>query len=107
MKLSQLVAYHRAGCTCAIHGDAVSPLCTGVLVDAAAGFRVGIRARRFLRIVLEADSRAAADRTQAVVDAMQHGGGDAAPWRAEPTGHGSNYLDNLHRLRAVVLGFAA
>lgn len=67
----------------------------------------GARLPRFLGIVLEADSRVAADDTQAMVDALRRAGGDAALWRAEGTGHGGNHLDRLHRLGATILGFAA
>ncbi|TKG71704.1 prolyl oligopeptidase family serine peptidase [Prauserella endophytica] len=67
----------------------------------------GIRLPRFLGVVLADDSRVNADATQAVVDALRDRGGDAAVWRADRTGHGSNHLDSLHRLGATVLSFAA
>ncbi|WP_017627591.1 prolyl oligopeptidase family serine peptidase [Nocardiopsis chromatogenes] len=62
---------------------------------------------RFLGIVLDEDSRVAADDTLAVVDALRRVGGDAALWRAPRTGHGGNHLDSLHLLGATVLSFAA
>ncbi|MDA2811901.1 prolyl oligopeptidase family serine peptidase [Nocardiopsis sp. RSe5-2] len=62
---------------------------------------------RFLGIVLDEDSRVAADDTSAVVDALRRAGGDAALWRAPRTGHGGNHLDSLHLLGATVLSFAA
>lgn len=62
---------------------------------------------RFLGIVLDEDSRVAADDTAAVVDALRRVGGDAALWRAPRTGHGGNHLDSLHLLGATVLSFAA
>ncbi|MDA2806055.1 prolyl oligopeptidase family serine peptidase [Nocardiopsis suaedae] len=62
---------------------------------------------RFLGIVLDEDSRVAADDTLAVVEALRRAGGEAALWRAPRTGHGGNHLDSLHLLGAAVLGFAA
>ncbi|WP_017558650.1 prolyl oligopeptidase family serine peptidase [Nocardiopsis baichengensis] len=60
----------------------------------------------FLGIVLDEDSRVAADDTVRMVAALRRKGVSAELWRAPGTGHGGNHLDRLHRLGAAVLGFA-
>lgn len=62
---------------------------------------------RFLGIVLAEDSRVNAAATEEVAAALEDKGAHATVWRAPSTGHGTNHLDSLHRLGAVVLSFAA
>lgn len=62
---------------------------------------------RFLGIVLAEDGRVDAAATDDVAAALERKGAHTTVWRAPATGHGSNHLDGLHRLGAVVLSFAA
>lgn len=62
---------------------------------------------RFLGIALAEDGRVNAASTQQVAVALEEKGAQATVWHAPATGHGSNHLDSLHRLGAVVLSFAA
>ncbi|WP_017539018.1 prolyl oligopeptidase family serine peptidase [Nocardiopsis halophila] len=80
--------------------EAVSPL------HRAEGTAHGTDHPAFLGIVLDEDSRVAADDTVRMVAALRRTGVSAALWRAPGTGHGGNHLDRLHRLGAAVLGFA-
>ncbi|MBB4932792.1 hypothetical protein F4561_003612 [Lipingzhangella halophila] len=80
--------------------EAVSPL------SRAENLAPGIGPPAFLGIVLDEDSRVAADDTDRLVTALRRIGGTAELWRAPRTGHGGNHLDSLHRLGATILGFA-
>lgn len=62
---------------------------------------------RFLGIVLDEDSRVSGRATDDVAAVLERKGAHTTVWRAPATGHGSNHLDSLHRLGAVVLSFAA
>lgn len=79
---------------------AISPL------HRAERFPPGITPPAFLGIVLDEDSRVAADDTVRLVGALRRAGGIAELWRAPRTGHGGNELDSLHLLGAAALGFA-
>ncbi|WP_435299084.1 prolyl oligopeptidase family serine peptidase [Timonella sp. A28] len=61
----------------------------------------------FLGIVLEHDSRIDAEATHNVAAALTSHGASATVWQAPNTGHGSNHLNHLHTLGAVILSFAA
>ncbi|MFD0772456.1 prolyl oligopeptidase family serine peptidase, partial [Streptomonospora algeriensis] len=80
--------------------EAVSPL------SRAEKLAPGTGPPAFLGIVLDEDSRIAADDTDRLVTVLRRKGGTAELWRAPSTGHGGNHLDSLHRLGATVLGFA-
>lgn len=79
---------------------AISPL------HRAERFPPGAAPPAFLGIVLDEDTRVAADDTVRLVAALRRAGGDAELWRAPRTGHGGNALDRLHLLGAAALGFA-
>lgn len=62
---------------------------------------------RFLGIILEHDTRVAADDTERLVALLRARGGEAEMWRGDDIGHGTNHLEPLHRLGLKVLEFAA
>ncbi|WP_157085911.1 prolyl oligopeptidase family serine peptidase [Devriesea agamarum] len=80
----------------------ISPLARAQALTSASG-----KLPRFLGIVMEEDSRVAADDTERMVRVLRDVGAEATMWTARHTGHGSNHLDRVHDLAAVILSFAA